>query len=259
VADRAAAADRPHPVPDEEQSGGMTLMEHLEELRSRLFKMVIAFVVASVASWFFYDQILRFLIEPLTRLPAASQFVTRGKLVFFSPQEAFFVRVKVVSVTGIALALPVILWQVWRFVTPGLYRHERRYAIPFVFVASALFVAGVAVAFAMLPAALRVLTAFGGRELVIVPRASEYLSFLLLLVFAFGVAFELPVVLLALTLTGVLSTTVLRKGRRIAYVLILVIAAIITPTPDPINMCLLAAPLLLLYEGTILVARLFKR
>jgi sec-independent protein translocase protein TatC len=237
----------------------MTLIEHLEELRSRIFKMVIAFVITSIAAWFFYDRILRFLIEPLTRLPAAAQFVTRGKLVFFSPQEAFFVRVKVVSVTGIVLALPVILWQAWRFVVPGLYKHERRYAIPFVFVASALFAAGVAVAFAMLPAALRVLTAFGGTELVIVPRATEYLSFLLLLIFAFGATFELPVVVLALTLAGVVSTAALRRGRRWAYVIILVVAAIVTPTPDPINMCLLAAPLVVLYEATILVARLLKK
>ena len=237
----------------------MTLIEHLEELRARIFKMVIAVAVTSIASWFFYDRILSFLIEPITRLPSASQFVTRGKLVFFSPQEAFFVRIKVVSVTGIALALPVILWQAWRFVVPGLHKHERRYAIPFVLVSSALFAAGIAVAFAMLPAALRVLTAFGGSELVIVPRASEYLSFLLLLIFAFGATFELPVIVLALTLAGVVSTAVLRKGRRWAYVIILVVAAVVTPTPDPINMCLLAAPLLLLYEGTILVARLLKR
>jgi sec-independent protein translocase protein TatC len=258
MVDPAPTGDRPRPVPDEDQ-GGMTLIEHLEELRSRLLKMVIAFAVCSAAAWFLYDPILGFLIRPLADLPAAEQIVSRGKLVFFSPQEAFFVRMKVVAVAGLALAMPVILWQVWRFVTPGLYRHERRYAVPFVLVSSALFSAGIAMAFAMLPTALRVLTSFAGTELVIVPRASEYLSFLLLLVMAFGAAFELPVVVLALTLAGVLSTQTLRRGRRVAYVVILVMAAVITPTPDPINMALLAVPLLVLYEATILVARLLKK
>ena len=251
-------ADPPGPVPGED-AGGMTLVEHLEELRWRLFRMVVAFAIGSTVAWFFFDQILSFLTQPLLELPVATQIIAKGKLIFTAPQEAFFIRLKVVSATGLALALPVVLWQLWRFVTPGLYAHERRYALPFVLVASALFAAGVAVAFSMLPATLKVLASFAGTDLVIVPRASEYLSFLLLLIAAFGLAFELPVVLMGLTLAGVISTATLRKGRRVAYVVMMVIAAVVTPTPDPINMLLLAVPLILLYETTILIARLLKK
>jgi sec-independent protein translocase protein TatC len=258
MADPAPAADRPVPVTGEDQ-GGMTLIEHLEELRTRLFRMVLAFVVGAVVAWFLFDHILSYLTHPLMELPVATQIIAKGKLIFTAPQEAFFIRMKVTTMAGLALAMPVILWQLWRFVTPGLYSHERKYAIPFVFAATVLFVAGVVVALAMLPAALRILTSFAGEDLVIVPRASEYLSFLLLLIAAFGVTFELPVVLLGLTLAGVISTATLRKGRRVAYVAILVIAAIVTPTPDPINMMLLAMPLILLYEATILIARLLKK
>jgi sec-independent protein translocase protein TatC len=252
------------PVPAEppapgDDAGGMTLIEHLEELRWRLLRMVIAFAIATTVAWFLFDQILSFLTQPLLELPVATQIIAKGKLIFTAPQEAFFIRLKVVSATGLALALPVILWQLWRFVTPGLYAHERRYALPFVLVATALFAAGVAVAFGMLPATLKVLTSFAGTDLVIVPRASEYLSFLLLLIAAFGLAFELPVVLMGLTLAGVISTATLRKGRRVAYVVMMVIAAVVTPTPDPINMLLLAVPLILLYEATILIARVLKK
>jgi sec-independent protein translocase protein TatC len=251
-------ADRPAPVPDED-AGGMTLVEHLEELRWRLFRMVVAFAIGSTVAWFLFDQILSFLTQPLLELPVATQIIAKGKLIFTAPQEAFFIRLKVVTATGLALALPVILWQLWRFVTPGLYSHERRYALPFVLVASAMFATGVAVAFSMLPATLKVLASFAGTDLVIVPRASEYLSFLLLLIAAFGLAFELPVVLMGLTLAGVISTATLRKGRRVAYVAIMVIAAVVTPTPDPVNMLLLAVPLIVLYEATILIARLLKK
>jgi sec-independent protein translocase protein TatC len=261
MADPLPGEEHPRLVPlgDGADEGAMTLMEHLEELRGRLLKMVLAFAAGCVIAWFLYDHLVGFLIRPLERLPMGGEIVPKGKLVFTAPQEAFFVRVKVTAVAGLALAMPVVLWQLWRFVTPGLYARERRYALPFVLVGTLLFAAGVWVAFAMLPAALRVLTSFAGTELVIVPRASEYLSFLLLLVFAFGITFELPVVLLGLTLVGVLSTSTLRRGRRVAYVIILVIAAVITPTPDPINMSLLAAPLFLLYEATVLVARLLRK
>lgn len=237
----------------------MTLIEHLEELRSRLFKVVAAFVVGSIVAWFFYNQILGFLVEPLKHLPNADQILTGGRLVFQAPQEPFFIRLKVTAFAGLVLALPVILWQLWRFVTPGLHKKEKRYALPFVFVSLLLFAGGVWFAFTLFPQALRILFGFAGTETVILPRASEYLSFVLLLILAFGITFEMPLILFSLTLAGVLSTATLRKGRRAAWIIIAVVAAVVTPTQDPYTMMLMAVPLVLLYELTILIARLFKR
>ena len=238
---------------------GMSLMEHLEELRSRLIKGVAAFIVGTVAAWFLYDAILEILVIPLKQLDVSDEIISDGRLIFTAPTEAFFVRLKVVAFSGLILSLPVLLWQAWRFVTPGLYKKEKRYAFPFVLVSMLLFAGGAAFAYATLPMALRVLTAFGGSDLVLLPRASEYLSFVMLVVGAFGLAFEFPLVLLALTLVGVITTDTLRKGRRVAWIVILIVAAVVTPTQDPITLMIMSIPLAILYEATILVARLMRR
>lgn len=237
----------------------MTLIEHLEELRGRLLKMVLAFAAAAIAAWFLYDRILGLLIEPLKNLPVAGRILSGGKLIFTAPTEAFFVRLKVTAFAGLVIALPVILWQAWRFVTPGLHRQERRYGLAFVLASMVLFAGGAAFAFISLPKALEILSGFAGEELVLLPRAAEYLSFVLLLVGAFGLAFEFPLALLALTLVGVLTSRSLRKGRRFAWIAILIAAAAITPTQDPITLILMSVPLALLYEATILAARAMKR
>lgn len=236
----------------------MTLIEHLEELRSRLFKVTLAFGVGCIVAWFVYDPLLAALTEPLKDLPAAGEF-TSGKLITMAPTEAFFVRLKITAFSAFFLALPVILWQLWRFVTPGLHSHEKRYVIPFVLVSMALFASGIWLAFVTLPQALSVLSGFAGEELVLVPRASDYLSFLMVLMMAFGFSFEFPVVLLGLVMAGVLSSDSLRKARQTAWVIIVIASAVITPTTDPITMLLLAVPMALLYEGTILASRLLKK
>lgn len=237
----------------------MTLLEHLEELRSRLIKAILAFAVGTAAAWIFYDPILRLLIAPLRNLPVATQILERGRLIVTAPQEAFIIRVKVSALAGGILALPFVLWQIWRFVTPGLYAKERRYSFAFVIGTTVLFSGGAVFAFAILPQALRILAGFGGREVVLLPRASDYLSFVMLLVVAFGATFALPMLLLALVLAGVVTSRTLRRGRRVAWVVILVVAAVLTPTPDPINQLIMTAPLVVLYEGTVLVARLLRR
>lgn len=237
----------------------MSLMQHLEELRTRLFKMSFAFALGCVVAWFLYSPILALLIEPLARLPVADQILESGQLIYTAPTEALFIRLKVTAFTGMVLALPVFLWQLWRFVTPGLHAHEKKYALPFVFAALLLFGLGVVISFWSLPKALEVLAGFGGAELVLVPKAADYLSFVLILIAAFGFSFQFPLLLLALTLVGVLTTEKLRKGRRMAWVIILVLAAVITPTQDPITLMFMAVPLGLLYEATILAARLMKR
>ncbi len=253
------AAGRSAPVQERIPAPEMTLMGHLEELRSRLFKIVVAYAVASTAAWFLYEHLLRLLISPLAKLPAADQILRNGQLIYTAPTEAFLVRLKVVAFAGLILALPIILWQLWRFVTPGLHKNEKRYALPFVLVSMVLFALGVSVAFASLPKALEVLAGFAGNELVLLPKAADYLSFVLLLIVAFGVSFEFPIALLGLTIVGVLSSEKLRRFRRAAWVIILVVAAVITPTQDPITLVMMSIPLGLLFEATVVTARLMKK
>lgn len=237
----------------------MTMLEHLDELRSRLLKSVIAFLVGAVIAWVFYEVLLEALIGPLQRLPEASTLISRGKLIFTSPPEALFVRLKLTAFAAMVISLPVVLWQLWRFITPGLYRHEKRYAVGFVFSSVLLFAAGAALAFAMLPQAMRVLVALAGPDFILLPRAAEYLSFVLLLIVAFGITFEIPLLLVFLALVGVVTSAGLRKGRKVAWVAGLAISAVVTPTQDPVTMMALAVPLGVLYEATIITVRLMRR
>jgi len=244
-----------------------SLLERLGELRNRIFKALLALAVGSVVAWFFYPAVLAVLAHPLKALPGAGAVVGKGKLVFTAPQEAFFVRIKVVGLTGAALASPVILWQMWRFLIEGVpegagkgtARRRTRYAVVLVAVSLVLFAAGTVAAFAFVAPALHIFLYLGGPHIVLVPRAAEYLSFLILIVVAFGLTFEYPLLLLGLVFAGVLTSETLRKRRRLAWFLLIVISAVVTPTVDPITPLALALPLALLYEATIFAARLFKR
>jgi sec-independent protein translocase protein TatC len=237
----------------------MSVLAHLEELRVRLFKAVIATVLGAVVAWLFYNQILGVLVEPLHVLPQAGQVISRGRLIFTAPLEAVLVRVKVVTFAGAALASPVILWQAWRFITPGLYQHEKRYGLAFILASLVLFAAGTALAFAFIGPAIHLLVALGGSRVTLLPRASDYLSFVLIVIVAFGATFEFPIVLLALGAVGIVSSRMLRSQRRVAWMTIVVVATIVTPTVDPVTPFALAIPLALLYEGTILTLRLMKK
>lgn len=235
------------------------MMEHLEELRTRLIKVVIGFVVGALVCWFLYESILDLLVEPLRRLALADELLADGELIVTGPTEALGVRLKVTAFGGAVLSLPIAMWQLWRFVTPGLYSHEKRSGAAFVIVGVLLFAAGAGVAALVLPTALEILVGFGGPDLLLIPRASEYLSFVMILVIAFGASFEFPLVLLALTFLRILTPASLRRGRRLAWIVMLLASAVITPTQDPITMVLLAVPLAALYEATILAASLIAR
>lgn len=236
-----------------------SLLERVGELRTRLFRMALAVLVASVLAWFAYGHILVLLVQPLKSLPGASGLVKQGTLVFTAPTEAFYVRIRVVVFTGAAVASPVVLWQLWGFLAAGVRTRGTRYAVAVVASAVVLFLAGGALAFAFVNPALRLFVYLGGSHVTLIPSAGEYLSFLMLLVVAFGLTFEYPLFLLALTLAGVISSGHLRRRRRIAYFSLLVVSAVVTPTVDPITPLALALPLGLLYEATIAVARLLKR
>ncbi len=231
----------------------MPLIDHLTELRRRLVISVLALVVGAVVGFIIYNRVLDVLISPYRDLTRNDKFV------FFDPLEAFATRLKVSAWTGGFLASPVVLWQLWRFITPGLHKKEKRYAIPFVLSSVLLFAMGAAVALITFKPALRFLIGVGGPNLTPLFSASKYLSLVILMIIAFGVAFEFPIVLVFLELAGVVSSRKLRKWRRPAIVIIVAVAAVITPSQDPYSLFAMAGPMYIFYEGSILIGRLLKK
>lgn len=231
----------------------MTIWEHLAELRTRIIRAAIALAIGAVVGWVLYPYVVSFLVRPYQDIqPDASLYAT-------SFLEPFAVRIQTSVYIGVALAMPVILWQIWRFVTPGLYPNERRAAIPFIASALFLFVLGAAIAYLTLPAALSFLMDVAGTDITIIPTVAEYLKLNLFMMMSFGVGMEFPVLLVALQLIGILEPGQLSKWRRYAIVVIAVIAAVITPSGDPISMAALAVPMYFFYEVSILLGRLFAR
>lgn len=245
---------RRRPRPD-----AMTVVEHLDELRRRLIISLIAIGVGSIAGFVLYRPILDFLQEPYRRALESLPNTITEDLIVTTPAEPFLAFVKIGLFTGLLIALPVVLYQLWRFITPGLTRRERRFGIPFVLASVVLFAGGTWFAFAVLPRGLAFLFSFGGENLVPLLTIDRYLSFLFFLIFAFGLSFELPLVLLSLTGVGIIGSAQMRRWRRYAALGTVIFAAVATPTQDPYTMLLLWVPLYLLYEGAILVARLMKR
>ena len=237
----------------------MSLVEHLTELRDRLIKIVIAVAVGMVVAFVLYPQIFDFLLHPYREIATETNSATGGDLLQIDPLEGFSVRMKLAGYGGIALAMPVILWQLWQFVTPGLYPHERRYAIPFVVSALVLFVLGAALAYLTLPRALEFLVDIGGDDLVTAFAPGKYFQLITYMMLAFGIGFEFPIVLIFLQLVGVLEVDSLRRARRFAIVGITVLVAVITPSGDPFSMLMLSLPMVAFYEISILAGRFLAR
>lgn len=239
--------------------GHMTLVEHLSELRSRLIVSLGAFVLLSIGAFTFYDSIFAFIIEPLCTLPPDKLGPQGCRLIQTTPLEGFQVRLKLTAMVGLVLASPVWLYQMWAFIVPGLTSREKKYSIPFVLTSITLFVAGAAFAYTLLPTGLRVLIGLGGEGMVAFLRADGYINFVGLMLIAFGITFEIPVVLLFLGLAGVISVETLRARRKAAFVAAFGLAAVVTPSQDPYTMSAMAIPLYLLYEITILLLRFLTR
>lgn len=233
----------------------MTVLEHLGELRRRVIISALAVTAAAIVSFFLSKQIISFFVEFYTH-------ATRGQkhaLIFLGPLDAFVTRLKIATYGGLVLALPVWLWQLWRFITPGLEPREKRYALPFVFASLALFAVGALVALVVLDPALKFLLGIGGAQLRPSLTADKYLSLVSLMIVAFGLAFEFPVVLVFLLLARVITTAQLRRWRRITIVLVVTFAAVITPSQDPYSLFAMAVPMYVFYEISILIGRLLKR
>jgi sec-independent protein translocase protein TatC len=242
-------------------NGSMTLMEHLGEMRSRLVISVLAVAVGAVIGWFLYAPVFSFLQHPYCEIIKANPKLAISqnagcKFVFNSAVAPFLIKLKIVTFIGFAIAAPVVLYQLWRFITPGLNPKERRYAIPFVVASILLFFLGAYFGIFTLPKALNFLLGFAGTDtLVSALDVSKYMTFVFFMILAFGLSFELPVILVSLTAAGILSSARLRKWRRGAMVGIAVFAALITPTQDWFTMTAMMVPLLIFYEMSILIAR----
>ncbi|HEV3474423.1 MAG TPA: twin-arginine translocase subunit TatC [Actinomycetota bacterium] len=243
----------------------MTVVEHLEELRRRLLISLVAVGVTSIVGFVFNQRILAFLVDPycqaVASLPPSAQPPgnLRCSLATFEPTGPFLTFLKIGFFTGFLIALPIVLYQVWRFITPGLTKRERRLSIPFVLSSMVLFAGGTVFAFAILPRGLTFLLSFAGDNLIPFPSADRYISFLIFLILAFGLSFEFPLLLVFLAMADVITGQQMRNWRRYVYFGAVVFAAVATPTQDPYTMLLMWIPLVLLYEGAILIVRLLKR
>ncbi len=234
----------------------LSLTEHLAELRTRLIRSIAAVAVGFCISYAFIEPIFAMLSRPLEKvLPPGTS------LIFTSYPEAFFTYLKLALVCGIFIASPFILYEIWAFVAPGLYEHEKKWALPFVVFSSIFFVGGALFGYIVVfPAAFNFLAGYAGQDLKLLPSVSEYFSLTIKLLFGFGAAFELPIFMVFMALIGLIDARMLRKNRKYALLIIFILAAVLTPTPDVVNQCLLAAPLLILYEISIfLVALIGKR
>jgi sec-independent protein translocase protein TatC len=267
--DRAAgspgSAEGPgSPPPDdpaEVDAGSMTLFEHLAELRKRVIIAVIAVFLGGVIVWFLYNPIISFMLRPYRDflLHDPSKNISHGDLVTSGPLEGLTTRLKVCVYGGIALASPVVFWELWRFITPALYKNEKRYLVPFVASAVLLFSGGVATAIFIFPKALDWLISVSGFGVVPLFGPSRYFTLYVTMCLIFGVVFMYPLVLVFLELMGVVPSITWRRWRRPAIVVICVVAAVVTPSSDPFSFMALAVPMLVFYEVAILVGRFLKK
>ena len=240
----------------------MPLMEHLIELRQRLIYSIAAFLLCFVVAYFFSQYIFDFLVEPLKKVYEGQ---TGRRMIFTAPTEAFFTYVRVAFFTAVFVAFPIIASQIWLFVAPGLYKNERQAFLPFLAATPILFVLGAALLYYLiLPFALQFFASFevpagtAAMPIQLEAKMSEYLSLVMALILAFGISFELPVLLTLLAKVGIVSADGLASKRRYAIVGMVAFAGIVTP-PDVISQISLATPMYLLYEISIWIARMIEK
>jgi sec-independent protein translocase protein TatC len=233
----------------------MTVVEHLAELRRRLIISLVAVAATAAFCYWFAPEIIRFFLEYYTDATDGE----RDAFIFIGPLDAFVTRLKIATYGGIVLAMPIWLWELWRFVTPGLNPTEKRYAIPFLISSMILFSIGAGVALLTLPQALDFLLDAGGQQIQPLLTADKYIGLVSLMILAFGLAFEFPVLLVFLLIARIVTTDQLAHFRRWAIVLIVVFAAVITPSQDPYSLFAMAVPMYLFYEGSIVIGKVMKR
>jgi sec-independent protein translocase protein TatC len=232
----------------------MSFLEHLEELRQRLIRSLLALVVGFAASWGFREQIFHFLTQPLRAYDPNIKFIYTG------PSEALMLYMKMAFFVGIFVVSPYILYQIWAFISPGLYPHEKGYAAPFIVFGTVFFIGGAAFGhFYLFPVTFRFLGQFGGSDMQFLPKIDEYYSFYSWFLLGLGLVFQVPVVILILSRIGLVTPGFLLRQTKYAILVSFIVAAVLTPTPDMVTQTLLALPMIGLYLLGVGVAWLFGR
>lgn len=240
------------PLPEGDERR-MTVLEHLEELRRVLIISFSAWAVTTVIGWFVSEPVLKILLIPVR------QVVGDGDVYYPKPTGAFVINLKIALAVGFALALPIVLWQLWTFIAPGLRPAERRFAVPFITSALVLFAMGGAFAWLIMPIALRFLTGIDQGVIKYLPFADTYLTLILTLILVFGVTFEFPVALVLMGAIRLVRYPFLKRRRWWFWIGILVAANLATPGADPFTPLLLAVPLLIMFEISVLIIRRMQR
>lgn len=255
-------ADGTRDPEDELEGGKMPLLDHLVELRQRLVFSGVAFILCFFVGYWLAEPIFTFLVQPLADITAGQE---GRRMIYTALHEAFFTYIKVGFFFAACVSFPFVSMQLWLFIAPGLYKHERRAIVPFLVATPFLFTLGAAmVYYIVVPLAWQFFLGFehpggnGDLPLVLEPKVDQYLSLVMRLIFAFGVAFELPVLIVLMAKVGIVSVEGLRAKRKYAIVVAFIAAAILTP-PDVISQVLLAVPIIILYEISILCARVIEK
>ena len=239
---------------------GMSMMDHLRELRMRLVRCVLSIGVSTLVLLAFYDPLKNLLTRPYTNLCARRpDFECDGSLFSLGPLDGFSARMRVCLYGGLVLALPVILWQIWRFIVPALSKREKNYAVPFIASSVVLFSFGCYLAYWTLDKALEFLISWSGSDVTQAFQITKYINLVVMMMLAFGVAFLSPILLVFLQLVSAVTPRTLIKQWRFAVMAIFVVAAVITPSGDPISLMALAIPLTILYLTSVLVGWLLTR
>ena len=237
---------------DSDGSSRMSFLDHLEELRKRIIYSVYALLGGCALSFFFAQRLTSYLQKYLTAMG--------GKLIYTEFTGGFFFYFKVGALAGLILAMPVVLWQLWMFIAPGLYQKEKKVVVPFVLSASILFGSGVAFAhFVAIPSMLKFFGSFESDYIRMMVNANEAFSFYVLMVLAFGAVFQMPILVFFLARFGIVTAGFMWKHFRYAILIIFIIAAVATPSADPVNQTIFAAPMIVLYLISIGVAKVFQK
>jgi sec-independent protein translocase protein TatC len=249
----------PRPIDDDEEEsdvgGKMSFLEHLDELRQRLIKALLAVLVGFLIAIAFINPIFDFVMAPLQAILPAG-----GKLIYTEPTEAFMLYMKMAALVGLMIALPVVLWQVWAFIAPGLYAHEKRFAIPFVMMSTIFFIGGALFShYVVFPAMWRFFASFSTETVEFAPRIEPVFSLYVRMALGMGAVFEMPTLVMFLARVGLVTPIFLIRNTKYAILIIFVVAAVVTPSPDVVSQFLLALPMFVLYAFSIFVAWVFQK
>jgi sec-independent protein translocase protein TatC len=247
-------AEAPSAKSPQDSMPAMSFLDHLEELRRRIIYSIVAVAVGFFACWGYAEKIVGWMQKPI--MEALQRNGMPQTLVYLNPTDPFNLYLKVAALAGLFVSCPIVLYQVWMFISPGLYRNEKRYVTPFMFSTVGLFLAGGAFGYKLVyPAALEFLIGYG-KQFQPMITIHEYTDLFLTVILGLGVVFELPILVFFLALMGVVSAGWMWRNVRYSILVIFIIAAIITPTTDILNMCIFAAPMIALYLGSIGIAYL---